>query len=278
MPLQKLKPTSPGRRFTVAVRSPELHKGEPHAPLLEKLSKSGGRNNTGRITTRHRGGGHKRHYRRVDFKRLKDGVPARVERIEYDPNRSAHLALLVYADGERSYILAPRGLQPGSSVISGRESPIKPGNCLPLRNIPVGSQVHCVELKPRKGGQIARSAGATVQVVAREGLYATLRLRSGEMRKVHIDCRATIGEVGHGEHNLRKLGKAGAKRWRGTRPTVRGVAMNPVDHPHGGGEGRTAGGRHPVTPWGVPTKGYKTRSNKRTDGMIVRRRRRKKSG
>ncbi len=275
MPLQKLKPTSPGRRFTVKVRSPHLHKGDPYAPLLEKKSKTGGRNNQGRITTRHRGGGHKRHYRLVDFKRTKDGVPARVERIEYDPNRSAHLALLVYADGERRYILAPKGLRPGDQVMSGRDAPIKPGNTLPLRNIPLGTQVHCIELKPRKGGQIARSAGATAQIVAREGMYTTLRLRSGEMRKVHFDCRATVGEVGHGEHNLRKLGKAGASRWRGVRPTVRGVAMNPVDHPHGGGEGRTAGGRHPVTPWGVPTKGYKTRSNKRTDRMIVRRRGRK---
>ncbi len=275
MPLQKLKPTSPGRRFTVKVRSPQLHKGAPYAPLLEKKSRTGGRNNQGRITTRHKGGGHKRHYRLVDFKRTKDGVPARVERIEYDPNRSAHLALLVYADGERRYILAPKGLRPGDQILSGRDAPIKPGNALPLRNIPLGTQVHCVELKPRKGGQIARSAGATAQIVAREGMYTTLRLRSGEMRKVHFDCRATVGEVGHGEHNLRKLGKAGASRWRGVRPTVRGVAMNPVDHPHGGGEGRTAGGRHPVTPWGVPTKGYKTRSNKRTDRMIVRRRGRK---
>lgn len=273
--MQKLKPTSPGRRFTVKVRSPHLHKGGPYAPLLEKQSKTGGRNNQGRITTRHRGGGHKRHYRLVDFKRTKDGVPARVERIEYDPNRSAHLALLVYADGERRYILAPKGLRAGDQVLSGRDAPIKPGNTLPLRNIPLGTQVHCIELKPRKGGQIARSAGATAQIVAREGMYTTLRLRSGEMRKVHFDCRATVGEVGHGEHNLRKLGKAGASRWRGVRPTVRGVAMNPVDHPHGGGEGRTAGGRHPVTPWGVPTKGYKTRSNKRTDRMIVRRRGRK---
>ncbi len=275
MPLQKLKPTSPGRRFTVRVRSPELYKGEPHAALLEKLSKTGGRNNKGRITTRHRGGGHKRRYRRVDFKRDKDGVPARVERIEYDPNRSAHLALLVYADGERRYILAPKGVRPGDQLMSGRESPIKLGNALPIRNIPLGTQVHNIELKPRKGGQIARSAGSSAQIVAREGAYATLRLRSGEMRKVHINCRATIGEVGHGEHNLRKLGKAGARRWKGIRPTVRGVAMNPVDHPHGGGEGRTSGGRHPVTPWGVPTKGYKTRSNKRTANMILRQRKRK---
>ncbi len=275
MPLQKIKPTSPGRRFTVKVTSPELHKGAPHAPLLRKSSRNGGRNNQGRITTRHRGGGHKRHYRVVDFKRNKDGIPARVERLEYDPNRSAHLALLLYADGERRYILAPKGLRAGDPLMSGREAPIKPGNALPLRNVPLGSVVHAVELKPGKGAQMVRAAGGSAQLVAREGLYATLRLRSGEMRKVHVDCRATIGEVGHGEHNLRKLGKAGAARWRGVRPTVRGVAMNPVDHPHGGGEGRTSGGRHPVTPWGVPTKGYKTRSNKRTDGMIVRRRGRK---
>jgi len=275
MPLQKLKPTSPGRRFAVRVRSPELYTGEPYAPLVEKLSKTGGRNNKGRITTRHRGGGHKRRYRRVDFKRDKDGVPARVERVEYDPNRSAHLALLVYADGERRYILAPKGIRPGDQLLSGRESPIKLGNALPIRNIPLGTQVHNIELKPRKGGQLARSAGSSAQIVAREGAYATLRLRSGEMRKIHINCRATIGEVGHGEHNLRKLGKAGARRWKGIRPTVRGVAMNPVDHPHGGGEGRTSGGRHPVTLWGVPTKGYKTRSNKRTNNMIVRRRKRK---
>ncbi|MBT8447204.1 MAG: 50S ribosomal protein L2 [Gammaproteobacteria bacterium] len=275
MPLQKIKPTSPGRRFAVKVRSPELHKGAPHEPLVEKLSSTGGRNIAGRITTRHRGGGHKRRYRKVDFKRNKDGVAARVEQIEYDPNRSAHLALLLYADGERRYILAPKGVKPGDQLMSGREAPIRGGNALPLRNIPLGSVVHAIELKPKKGAQMARAAGASAQLVAREGLYATLRLRSGEMRKVHVNCRATLGEVGHGEHNLRKLGKAGATRWRGKRPTVRGVAMNPVDHPHGGGEGRTSGGGHPVTPWGVPTKGYKTRSNKRTDGMIVRRRRRK---
>jgi len=275
MPLQTLKPTSPGRRFTVKVNTPGLHKGEPYAPLLEPLSKSGGRNNKGRITTRHRGGGHKRHYRVIDFKRNKDGIPAKVERIEYDPNRSAHIALVLYADGERRYILAPKGLRPGAAIVSGSDAPIKPGNALPLRSIPVGTLVHAVELKPGKGAQLVRSAGATAQIAAREGVYATLRLRSGEMRKIHVECRATVGEVGHGEHNLRKLGKAGAKRWRGVRPTVRGVAMNPVDHPHGGGEGRTSGGRHPVSPWGTPTKGYKTRNNKRTDGMIVRRRNRK---
>jgi large subunit ribosomal protein L2 len=275
MPLQKLRPTSPGRRFTVRVNSPQLHKGEPHEPLVEKINSSGGRNNMGRITTRHRGGGHKRRYRLVDFKRRKDGVAGKVERIEYDPNRSAHLALILYADGERRYILAPTGIQVGGEVMAGRESPIKIGNALPLRNIPVGTLIHCVELKPGKGAQMVRAAGGSCQIVAREGAYATLRMRSGEMRKVHTDCRATIGEVGHSEHNLRKLGKAGASRWRGVRPTVRGVAMNPVDHPHGGGEGRTSGGRHPVSPWGTPTKGKKTRNNKRTDTMIVRRRGRK---
>jgi large subunit ribosomal protein L2 len=275
MPLQKLKPTSPGRRFTVKVNSPQLHNGGPQEALVEKKSRTGGRNNSGRITTRHRGGGHKRRYRIVDFKRNKDGIAGRVERIEYDPNRSAHLALIVYTDGERRYILAPKGIKVGDPVMTGRDAPIKVGNALSLRNIPVGTLVHCIELKPKKGGQLVRAAGGSAQIVAREGTYATLRMRSGEMRKVHIDCRATIGEVGHGEHNLRKLGKAGATRWRGVRPTVRGVAMNPVDHPHGGGEGRTSGGRHPVSPWGMPTKGYKTRNNKRTDNMIVRRRGRK---
>jgi large subunit ribosomal protein L2 len=272
MPLQQTRPTSPGRRFVVKVTTPDLHKGAPYGPLVTRLERATGRNNMGRVTTRHKGGGHKRLYRIVDFRRDKDGIPARVERIEYDPNRSAHLALLLYADGERRYIIAPKGLTAGESVVSGRDAPIRNGNALPLRNIPVGTQVHAVELKPGKGAQIARAAGGSVQVVAREGAYATLRLRSGEMRKVHVECRATIGEVGREEHNLRKLGKAGAKRWRGIRPTVRGVAMNPVDHPHGGGEGKTSGGRHPVTPWGVKTKGYKTRHNKRTDGMIVRRR------
>jgi large subunit ribosomal protein L2 len=275
MALQKTKPTSAGRRFAVKVRSPNLHKGKPVSSLLESKSKSGGRNNLGRITTRHRGGGHKQRYRVVDFKRDKKGVPGKVERLEYDPNRSAHLALILYADGERRYIIAPKGLQVGDTVMSGSESPIKVGNCLPLKSIPVGTLVHCVELKPGKGAQLARSAGASAQLAAREGAHATLRLRSGEMRKVPAACRAVVGEVGNDEHNLRKLGKAGAQRWRGVRPTVRGVAMNPVDHPHGGGEGRTSGGRHPVSPWGTPTKGYKTRKNKRTDSMIVRRRKRK---
>lgn len=275
MALVKVKPTSPGRRFTVKVVNPELHKGDPYAPLLEKQSSTGGRNNQGRITTRHRGGGHKQHYRIIDFKRNKDGVPATVERIEYDPNRSAHIALLLYKDGERRYIIAPQGIKSGDEVMSGQDAPIKPGNCLPLRNIPVGATVHCLEMKPGKGAQLARSAGAAVQLVAREGEYATIRLRSGEMRKLRSECRATIGSVSNSEHSLRKLGKAGASRWRGVRPTVRGVAMNPVDHPHGGGEGRTSGGRHPVSPWGMPTKGYKTRKNKRTDKMIVRHRNKK---
>ena len=275
MSLHKSKPTSAGRRFQVAVKTPELHKGKPASGLIDKKSKSGGRNNNGRITVRHRGGGHKQRYRVIDFKRDKEGVPGVVERLEYDPNRSAHLALVKYADGERRYILAPRGVSAGTPVASGDDAPIKPGNALPLRSIPVGTLIHNIELKPGKGGQLIRTAGGSAQLAAREGMYATVRLRSGEMRKIHTDCRATVGEVGHGEHNLRKLGKAGAKRWRGVRPTVRGVAMNPVDHPHGGGEGRTSGGRHPVSPWGTPTKGHKTRSNKRTDGMIVRRRKRK---
>ncbi|OOZ79851.1 50S ribosomal protein L2 [Solemya velum gill symbiont] len=276
MAVQKSKPTSPGRRFAVQVSNPDLHKGAPYAPLIEKKSKSGGRNNNGRITTRHRGGGHKQRYRVIDFKRnSKDGIPATVERLEYDPNRTANIALLKFADGARSYIIAPKGLKAGDSVVSGSDAPIAKGNCLPLRNIPIGSVVHCIEMKPGKGAQLARSAGTSVQLVAREGAHATLRLRSGEMRRVLVECRAVIGEVSNSEHNLRSLGKAGATRWRGVRPTVRGVAMNPVDHPHGGGEGRTSGGRHPVSPWGTPTKGFKTRSNKRTDKMIVRRRGRK---
>jgi len=275
MALIKSKPTSPGKRFQVRVVNKELSKEGPYEPLVESLSKSGGRNNKGRITTRHVGGGHKRRYRVIDFKRNKDGIGAVVERLEYDPNRTANIALVKYADGERRYVIAPKGVKAGDPLMSGREAPIKPGNCLPLANIPVGTTVHCIELKPGAGAQMARSAGAAVQLVAREGMYATLRLRSGEMRRVMSDCRATIGEVGNAEHALQKLGKAGAKRWRGVRPTVRGVAMNPVDHPHGGGEGRTSGGRHPVSPWGTPTKGYKTRSNKRTNNMIVRRRSKK---
>lgn len=272
MAIVKTKPTSPGRRFVVKVVNPDLHKGGPLKALTESKHKSGGRNNKGRITTRHIGGGHKQLYRKIDFKRNKDGIPARVERLEYDPNRSANIALLVYADGDKRYIIAPKGVRAGDTLVSGSDAPIKVGNCLPLRNIPVGTQIHCVEMKPGKGAQMVRTAGGSAQLLAREGIYATLRLRSGEMRKIHVDCRATIGEVGNSEHGLRSLGKAGASRWRGVRPTVRGVVMNPVDHPHGGGEGRTSGGRHPVSPWGVPTKGYRTRSNKRTDNMIVRRR------
>lgn len=272
MALVKVKPTSPGRRAVVKVVSPDLHKGAPYAPLLESQSNKAGRNHRGVITVRHRGGGHKQHYRVIDFRRNKDAIPATVERLEYDPNRTAHIALLCYADGERRYIIAPKGLKAGMQVVSGSEAPIKVGNTLPLRNIPVGSTVHCIEMKPGKGAQLARSAGTSVQLLAREGIYAQLRLRSGEIRKVHVDCRATIGEVGNEENALRSIGKAGAVRWRGIRPTVRGVAMNPVDHPHGGGEGKTAAGRHPVSPWGTPTKGYRTRRNKRTSNMIVRRR------
>lgn len=272
MAVVKCKPTSPGRRFVVKVVNPDLHKGEPYAPLLASKAKSGGRNNLGRITTRHMGGGHKQKYRVIDFLRNKDGIPAKVERLEYDPNRTANIALMLYADGERRYIIAPAKIAAGDELVSGDEAPIKPGNCLPLRNIPLGSTVHCIEMKPGKGAQIARSAGCSAQLVAREGTYATLRLRSGEMRKILSECRATLGEVSNSEHSLRSLGKAGAVRWRGIRPTVRGVAMNPVDHPHGGGEGRSSGGRHPVSPWGQPTKGYKTRTNKRTSKMIVRRR------
>jgi large subunit ribosomal protein L2 len=272
MAIVKTKPTSPGRRFVVKVVNKELHKGTPERSLTESKSKSGGRNNAGRISVRHIGGGHKQRYRIIDFKRNKDGIPARVERIEYDPNRTANIALLVYADGVKTYIIAPKGVAAGDELLSGSSAPIRPGNTLPIANIPVGTQIHCIEMKPGKGAQIARSAGTTAQLLAREGMYATLRLRSGEMRKIHTDCRATIGEVGNSEHSLRSLGKAGATRWRGVRPTVRGVVMNPVDHPHGGGEGRTSGGRHPVSPWGMPTKGYRTRSNKRTDTMILRRR------
>lgn len=275
MAVLKTRPTSPGRRHAIRIGDAELHKGAPHKALLEPQSRKGGRNNNGRITTRHVGGGHKQHYRIVDFKRTKDGIPAKVQRIEYDPNRSAHIALLLFADGEYRYILAPKGIAGGDVLESGSGAAIKRGNCLPLRNIPVGSVIHAVELKPGKGAQLARSAGAAAQLVAREGRYATVRLRSGETRRVLTECRATLGEVSNSEHSLRKLGKAGAARWRGVRPTVRGVAMNPVDHPHGGGEGRTSGGRHPVSPWGTPTKGYKTRKNKRTDEMIVRRRGRK---
>jgi large subunit ribosomal protein L2 len=274
MPLTKVKPTSPGRRALVKVVTPELHKGKPHAGLIERKPNKAGRNNMGQVTVRHQGGGHKRHYRKIDFTRDKDGIAAKVERLEYDPNRSAHLALLCYVDGERRYIVAPKGVGVGQQVVSGADAPIKAGNTLPLRNIPIGTTIHCVELLPGKGAQMARAAGTSVQLLAREGTYAQLRLRSGEIRRVHVDCRATIGEVGNEEHNLESIGKAGRQRWRGIRPTVRGVAMNPVDHPHGGGEGKTGTKRDPVTPWGQYTKGYKTRKNKRTQGMIVRSRHR----
>jgi large subunit ribosomal protein L2 len=275
MVLMISKPTSPGKRGEIKVVHKHIHKGKPHAPLIEKLNKTGGRNNNGRITVRHIGGGTRSQYRIIDFKRNKDSIPARVERIEYDPNRTALIALLVYKDGERRYIIAPSTLETGHQVVSGEESAIEVGNALPLKNIPLGTTIHCVELKPARGAQMLRSAGCSGQIVAKEGAYATLKLRSGEMRKVLLTCRATIGEVSNSEHSLRVLGKAGAKRWRGVRPTVRGVAMNPVDHPHGGGEGKTSAGRHPCSPWGVPTKGYKTRSNKRTDRFIVRGRKKK---
>lgn len=270
--LVKVKPTSPGRRGLVKVVNPQLHKGAPYAALLEPQIRSSGRNHNGHITTRHMGGGHKSHYRIIDFKRNKDGIPAKVERLEYDPNRTAFLALLCYADGERRYIVAPKGVAVGATLVSGSQAPIRAGNCLPIRNIPVGSVIHCIEMLPGKGAQMARSAGASATLLAREGAYAQIRLRSGEVRRVHIECRATLGEVGNEEHSLRQIGKAGATRWRGIRPTVRGVAMNPIDHPHGGGEGRTAAGMHPVSPWGQKTKGYKTRRNKRTSSMIVQRR------
>lgn len=272
MALIKVKPTSPGRRAVVQVSKAGLHKGKPFAALVESKSKNAGRNNNGRITVRHQGGGHKQSYRIIDFKRDKDGVPGKVERIEYDPNRTANIALVCYADGERRYIIANKGMVVGQQVMSGSEAPIKSGNALPLRNIPVGTTICCIEMIPGKGAQIARSAGAYVQLLAREGTYAQVRLRSGEVRRIHVECRATVGEVGNEENSLRKIGKAGAQRWRGIRPTVRGTAMNPIDHPHGGGEGKTGEGRVPVNPWGQPTKGYRTRSNKRTDNMIVQRR------
>ena len=272
MALVKVKPTSPGRRAVVQVVNADLHKGKPFAGLIESQSKNAGRNNNGRITVRHQGGGHKQAYRVVDFKRNKDGIPAKVERLEYDPNRTANIALVCYADGERRCIIANKGMVVGQQIMSGSEAPIKSGNALPIRNIPVGTTICCVEMMPGKGAQIARSAGTSVQLLAREGTYAQIRLRSGEVRRVHVECRATVGEVGNEENNLRKIGKAGAQRWRGIRPTVRGTAMNPIDHPHGGGEGRTGEGRVPVNPWGQPTKGYRTRSNKRTNSMIVQRR------
>ncbi|CRK85834.1 50S ribosomal protein L2 [Candidatus Providencia siddallii] len=274
MTVVKCKPTSPGRRHVVKIVNKNLYKGNPYQPLLEKNNKSGGRNNNGRITTRHIGGGHKQRYRIIDFKRNKDDIPAIVERLEYDPNRSANIALLLYKDGERRYILAPKNLKPGNYIKSGINSEIKNGNTLPMHNIPIGSTVHNIELKPGKGGQLARSAGSCAQIIAREGSYVSVRLRSGEMRKILSTCRATLGEIGNNEHMLQVLGKAGANRWLGIRPTVRGTAMNPVDHPHGGGEGRNFG-KHPVTPWGVQTKGKKTRNNKRTDRFIVHHRSKK---
>ena len=275
MAILKSKPTSPGRRFVVNIKTENLHKGEPYKPLVTGLKKSGGRNCYGRITTRHRGRGHKRLYRIIDFKRDKNDIEGKVEKIEYDPNRSSHIALVLYQDGERRYIIAPKKLSVGDSIVSGDKTPFSIGNSMSLLNIPIGTFVHCIEMRPGKGAQLARSAGASAQLLAKEGNYATLRLKSGEVRKILTSCRATIGEVGHTEHNLRKLGKAGAKRWRGIRPSVRGVAMNPVDHPHGGGEGKTSGGRDPVSPWGLPTKGYKTRTNRTTDKFIVRRRNKK---
>ena len=272
MGIKKLSPTSPARRYQTYLTNDELTTTTPHRPLLESKKRTSGRNNLGKMTVRHRGGGHKRHYRIVDFKRDKFGIPGKVATIEYDPNRSARIALINYADGEKRYILCPVGLQVGQSIVSGPESDILTGNALPIKNIPLGTQIHNIELKPGKGGQMARSAGSFAQLVAKEGGQAQLRLPSGEIRIVPVECMATVGQVGNVEHENVSLGKAGRKRWKGIRPTVRGVAMNPVDHPHGGGEGKTSGGRHPVTPWGQPTRGYKTRNNKRTDKFIVKRR------
>ncbi len=277
MPVRKYKPTSPGRRWMSVSTFDEITKSEPEKSLVEPVTKKGGRNVHGRITTRHRGGGHKRRYRIVDFKRTKDGVPAKVAAIEYDPNRSARIALLHYADGEKAYILAPAGLRAGATVESGPDADIKPGNALPLQRIPTGTLIHNVELKPGRGGQMARSAGSSVQLVAKDDPYAVLRLPSGELRRVLLTCRATVGQVGNLDHQNVTGGKAGRSRWRGRRPTVRGSAMNPVDHPHGGGEGKSKGGRHPVTPWGVPTLGKRTRKkHKHSDKLIVRGRRRGK--
>jgi large subunit ribosomal protein L2 len=273
MAIRRYKPTSPGRRFQTVSTFEEITSTTPERSLVRALSKTGGRNNRGRVTSRHRGGGHKRRYRVIDFKRQKDGVPAKVATIEYDPNRSARVALLHYADGEKRYILAPVGLQVGDTVMSGPQADIHPGNAMALQDMPLGSTIHNIELSPGKGGQLVRGAGTSAQLMAREGGYAQLRLASGEMRLVRVTCRATIGQVGNPDHENISIGKAGRTRWLGRRPRVRGVAMNPVDHPHGGGEGKTAGGRHPCTPWGVPTKGYKTRRNKRTSKYILRRRR-----
>ena len=275
MSVIKAKPTSPGRRFVVSVKR-DLYKGKPYKPLTEKKTKNGGRNNLGRITTRHKGGGHKHHYRIIDFKRSKIGITGTVERIEYDPNRSAYIALIKYEDGDRSYIIAPSKIKIGSIVLSAEQTEISPGNSMKMSNIPLGTNVHCVEMKPGKGGQIARSAGTYAQIIGKDQGYAQLRLISGELRMIRAECMATIGAVSNPDQQNIKLGKAGRKRWIGKRPAVRGVAMNPIDHPHGGGEGRTSGGRHPVTPWGKPTKGKRTRSNKRTDKLIMRRRHAKK--
>ena len=276
MAMKKYRPTTAGRRFmTSLVRVEGTTKNRPHKPLLSKHKQSGGRDSRGRISVRHRGGGHKRRYRIIDFRRDKIGIPAKVERIEYDPNRSANIALVCYADGERRYILAPNDLREGQSVIASPEADIQPGNALPMSAIPLGTTLHNIELRPGKGGQMVRAAGTGAQLIAREGRYALLRLPSGEMRKALVECYASVGQVGNLEHENENIGKAGRNRWKGWRPTVRGVAMNPVDHPHGGGEGRTSGGRHPVTPWGQPTKGRKTRNNPRTDQYIVRRRKTK---
>ena len=272
MPLKTFKPYTPTRRFTVLPDFSEITKDHPEKSLIEPMKKRSGRNMYGRITVRHQGGGHKRFYRHIDFKRDKLDIPAKVAAIEYDPNRSARIALVTYADGEKRYILHPVGLKVGDTIVAGETVDILPGNCLPLKNIPLGTMVHNVELKPGKGGQMARSAGAAVQVVAKEGEYATVKMPSSEIRQVNMECYATVGQVGNLDHENVSIGKAGRSRWLGKRPHVRGVAMNPVDHPHGGGEGKTSGGRHPVTPWGKPTKGAKTRKNKRTQSFIVKRR------
>ncbi len=272
MAIKKYKPTSPGRRTMTRIVRKSSTTNAPHKPLVRKLSKNGGRDNRGHIAVRHRGGGHKRRYRVIDFRRDKFDIPAKVEKIEYDPNRSADIALVCYADGERRYILAPKGLEIGQQIVSSSEADIQLGNCLPLKSIPLGTAVHNIEMRPGKGGQMVRSAGGSAQLIAKEGSYALLRMPSGEMRRILMVCRATVGQVGNLDHENANIGKAGRNRWLGWRPTVRGVVMNPVDHPHGGGEGRTSGGRHPVTPWGVPTKGKKTRNNPRTGKYIVRRR------
>jgi large subunit ribosomal protein L2 len=276
MAIKKLKPTSPARRYQTYLKREQLTKGaKPEKSLLEPKKRISGRNNDGRITVRRRGGGHKRFYRKIDFKRDKTGIPGKITQIEYDPNRSAHIALITYLDGEKRYILAPVGIEVGQTLMSGPEADILPGNALPILNIPLGTEVHNIEMRPGKGGQLVRSAGGFAQIVAKEGKFAQLKMPSGEVRKIPVVCMATIGMVGNREQANISLGKAGRKRWMGRRPKVRGVVMNPVDHPHGGGEGKTSGGRHPVTPWGIPTKGYKTRRNKRTQNMIVRDRRRK---